>query len=113
VHELAITQNILDIVLNEAKSAQANKVTKINLVIGELSGIVSDCVQFYFDFLKKGNVAEEATLDFKLVPAELRCRDCSKVFYPKDSAWICPDCRGTSLDVISGRECYVESIEVE
>ena len=113
MHELSITQNILDIVLNEAKSAQANKVTKINLVIGELSGTVSDCVQFYFDFLKKGNAAEEAVLDFKLVPAELRCRDCLADFKPKDSAWVCPSCKGTNLDVISGRECYVESIEVE
>jgi hydrogenase nickel incorporation protein HypA/HybF len=113
VHELAITQNILDIVLNEAKAAQANKVTKVNLVIGELSGIVSDCVQFYFDFLKKGNATEEAALDFKLVPAELRCRDCSTAFKPADSAWICPNCKGTNLDVISGRECYVASIEVE
>jgi len=113
VHELAITQNILDIVLNEAKSAQANKVTKINLVIGELSGVVSDCVQFYFDFLRKGNAAEEATLDFKLVPVELRCRDCLAAFNPKDSAWICPNCQSTSLEVLSGRECYVESIEVK
>ncbi|OGO58925.1 MAG: hydrogenase maturation nickel metallochaperone HypA, partial [Chloroflexi bacterium RBG_19FT_COMBO_47_15] len=89
VHELAITQNILDIVLNEAKTAQASKVTKISLVIGELSGAVSDCVLFYFDFLKKGNAAEEATIDFRLVPVELRCRDCQTNFNPKDSAWIC------------------------
>jgi hydrogenase nickel incorporation protein HypA/HybF len=113
VHELAITQNILDIVLSEAKSAQAKKVTRINLVIGELTGFVSDSVQFYFDFLKKGNVAEGALLNFKMVPAELRCRDCSNSFKPEDSAWICPTCKGTNLDVISGRECFVESIEVE
>ena len=113
VHELAITQNILDIVLNEAKTAQASKVTKISLVIGELSGAVSDCVLFYFDFLKKDNAAEEATIDFRLVPVELRCRDCQTNFNPKDSAWICPNCQSTSLEVISGRECYVESIEVE
>jgi len=113
VHELAITQNILDIVLNEAKAAQANKVTKISLVIGELSGVVSDCVLFYFDFLKKGNAAGEATIDFRLVPVELRCRDCLTNFNPKDSVWICPNCQSTSFEVISGRECYVESIEVE
>ena len=113
MHELAITESILEIVLNEAKSAQADKVTRINLVIGELSGTVSDCVQFYFDFLKKGNAAEEAILDFKLVAAELRCRDCQTVFNLKDSAWICPNCKGTNLDVLSGRECYVESIEIE
>ncbi len=112
MHELSITQNILDIVLNEAKKAQADKVTRINLVIGELSGIVSDSVLFYFDFLKKGNAAEEATIDFRLVPVELRCRDCLANFNPKDSAWVCPNCQGTNFDLITGRECYVESIEV-
>ena len=113
MHELAVTQNILDIVLNEAKTAQANKITKINLVIGELSVIVSDCVQFYFDFLKKGNAAEAATIDFRLVPAELRCRDCQTDFNPQDSAWVCPNCQSTSLEVLSGRDCYIETMEVE
>jgi len=112
MHELSVTQSILEVVLSQAKAAQAIKVTKINLVIGELSGVVSDCVQFYFDFLKKGNAAEEAILDFKLVPIELRCRDCQTVFHPED-AWICPNCRGAGLDVMKGQESYIESIEVE
>ena len=103
----------MDIVLNQAKTAQAKKVTRINLVIGELSGVVSDCVQFYFDFLKKGNEAEEAVIDFKMVPLELKCRGCQTTFHPSDSAWVCPNCQGTGLDVIKGQESYIESIEVE
>jgi len=113
VHELAITQNILNIALDEAKAAQADKITKINLVIGELSGVVSDCVQFYFDFLRKDSPAEEAALDFKLVPAQLQCRHCLTSFNPQDSIWICPNCQSSSIEVVGGRDCYVESIEVE
>lgn len=113
MHELSITQSIMDIVLDQAKAAEAIKVTKINLVIGEMSGVVSDCVQFYFDFLKKGNAAEEATLDFKVVPVELRCRDCQALFQPNDSRWVCPNCNSTKLEVVKGQESYVESIEVE
>jgi len=113
MHELSVTQSMLEIVLDQAKAAEAKKVTKINLVIGEMSGVVSDCVQFYFDFLKKGNAAEDATLDFKLVPVELKCRDCQTVFHPNGSAWECPNCQGTGLEVIKGQESYVESIEVE
>ena len=113
MHELAITQNILDIVLDEAKAAQASRITRINLVIGELSGVASDCVEFYFDFLKKDNAAEQATLEFKLVPAQLRCRDCLTEFDPQDSAWICPNCQSHSIEIIGGRDCYVESMEVE
>jgi hydrogenase nickel incorporation protein HypA/HybF len=113
MHELSITQSIMDIVLSQAKAADAKKVTRINLVIGEMSGVVSDCVQFYFDFLKKGNAAEEAVLDFRLVPVELKCRDCQTVFNPDGSAWICPNCQGTGLEVTKGQESYVDSIEVE
>ena len=113
MHELAITQNILNIVLDEAQAAGADKITKINLVIGELSGVVSDSVQFYFDFLKKDNAAEKATIDFKLVPAQLKCRDCLTDFSPKNSSWVCPNCQSSSIEIIRGRDCSVESIEVE
>ena len=111
MHELAITQNMLDVVLEEAK--QASRITRISLVVGELSGVEADCVQFYFDFLKKDNAAEEASLDFKLVPAQLRCRDCQVTFNPGTSLWVCPDCRSSNVEIIDGRDCYVESIEVE
>lgn len=113
MHELAITQNILDIVLDEASAVQANRITKINLVIGELSGVVSDSVEFYFDFLSRDSVADKAVLDFKLVPSELHCRNCLTNFSPQNSLWVCPSCRNWSLEVVSGRDCYIESIEVE
>ena len=53
MHELSITQSMLEIVLKQAEQAHAKKVTKINLVIGEMTGVVSDSVQFYLDFLTK------------------------------------------------------------
>ena len=113
MHELAITQNIVGIALNEARAAHATRITKISVVIGELTGIVSDSVQFYFDFLRKGNAAEGAVLDFRSVSIELRCRNCHTEFAPQDSAWVCPNCQGTGLDVIHGQESFVESIEID
>ena len=113
MHELAITHNMLNIALEEAKAAEATRITKINLVIGELSGVVGDCVQFYFDFLKKDGAAAEATIDFEMVPAQLRCRDCLTDFNPQDSLWICPNCQSSAVEIISGRDCYIESMEVE
>lgn len=113
MHELAITHNILNIALDEAQAAEATEITRINLVIGELSGVVGDSVQFYFDFLKKDSTAEKAVLDFKMVPAQLKCRDCQIDFSLQNSLWVCPNCQGTSIEVIAGRDCYMESIEVE
>ncbi len=68
MHELTITQSMFDLVLEQAKKAEAKKVGKINLVIGEMTGVVGDCVQFYFDFISKGTLAEGAALSFVMVP---------------------------------------------
>ena len=113
MHELAVTQNILDLALDEAKAVQANRISKISLVIGELSGVVRDSVEFYFDFLRKDSLAADATLEFTMIPAQLKCRDCQTEFNPQDSLWICPNCRSSNIDLVAGRDCYMESIEVE
>jgi len=112
MHELSITQNILSIVLEQAKVAKANKITKINLTIGELSGVVNECVQFYFDIISKDTIAAEASLSFERPPTKLRCRNCAATFSPDDLDWTCPNCREQKVEIVSGRQCYVESIEV-
>lgn len=113
MHELAVTQSLLDIVLKEAAKAGAIKVNIVNLVIGELSGLVDDSIQFYFDFMTKGTIAEEARLVFKRVPAKMKCRACSEEFITAPTEWICPKCGKWQAEVIAGKEFYVDSIEVD
>jgi len=113
MHELAITQSMFDVVLKHAEQAKAKKVTRINLVIGEMTGVVGDCVQFYVDFLGKGTLAEGATVAIKNVPAQAKCRTCGHTFEVQELQWVCPSCGGTSLEVTGGKELFVESIEVE
>ena len=113
MHELAITQSMLDLVLEQAEKAGAKEVEKINLVIGEMTGVVDECVQFYFNFLSQGTIAEEAALFFKMVPTKARCRDCDKTFKLKEFDWTCPYCQGNRMEIIAGQELFVESIEVE
>jgi len=113
MHELGITQSILSIAVEKASEVQASRVTKINLIIGELSGVVNECVEFYFDLLSKDTIAAQASLSFERTPNKLRCRECNTVFSPNDLDWTCPDCHQANVEIISGRECRVESIEVE
>jgi hydrogenase nickel incorporation protein HypA/HybF len=113
VHELTITQNILDIALEHAQEAGASKITKINLVIGEMTGVAEDCVRFYMDAIGRGTAAEEAEITVRKVPVTARCRDCAGSFEVKDFRWVCPSCQGTRSDVVGGKELFVESIEVD
>jgi hydrogenase nickel incorporation protein HypA/HybF len=113
MHELGVTENIVNIALAKANEAQANKVIQINLVVGDLSGFVPDCIQFYFEPLSKNTIAQGAVLHFESVPTQLRCRNCSAIFPPQDALWSCPKCKGQNIEIFKGRELYIESIEVE
>ena len=113
MHELSITQSILSIVLEKAGEAGAGKVNRVDLVIGEFSGIVDDCVRFYWDFLRKDTIAAGAELSVRKPAAQLRCRGCAAVFTPENGSWACPECHEPSLEIVAGRELYVESIEVD
>jgi len=113
MHELPITMNIIAIVLEQAKKVQARKVTQVELTIGRLSGIVPECIQFQFDVLKRGSIAVDATLSFIQPLSQLSCRNCGSTYSVEDLQLRCPNCRKQEFDILSGRECYVESIEVE
>ncbi len=114
MHELAITQRILEIALEHAGRAGARRIVAIHLVVGDLSSVVDDSVQFYFDHLSPGTPAEGASLHFTRLPARYRCRTCGEEFIPERGlVWQCPACRGWEVEIVQGREFYLESIEVE
>jgi hydrogenase nickel incorporation protein HypA/HybF len=113
MHELSVTEEILRVAVEHAERAQAKRITDIHLVVGNLSTIVDDSVQFYFDFLSPDTIAAGATLHFERVPALLRCRQCDHEFEPQEMDWRCPQCNALGGDVVAGKEFYLDSLEVE
>jgi hydrogenase nickel incorporation protein HypA/HybF len=114
MHELAVTQSILEIVLRHAEAAGADRILSVNLIIGELTGFVDDSIQFYFDFLSKDTPAQDAQLIFERIPPRARCQECGADYTPPNSRlWTCPECGALGGDVIAGREFSVASIEIE
>jgi len=113
MHELAVTESIVDIVCRHAEQAKAQRVLSIHLVIGELSSIVDDSVQFYFDYLSQDTLASGAELVFDRLAVSLRCTTCGHEWQPDSADWACPACREARAQIVTGREFYVDSIEVE
>ena len=113
MHELPVTQSILDIAVRNGKQAHARRVTDIYLVIGELSSLVDDSIQFYWDMIAKGTIAEGAVLHFKRIPAELQCLSCQARFPHNRENVSCPECGGTNVRVAAGDEFFMEAIEVD
>lgn len=113
MHELSIVESLLTVVLENAEKARAARVLTIRVVVGDLSGVVDDYMSLYFNFLSEKTIAAGARIEFTHRPARLRCRACNAVFSPEKLDFHCPDCDGQQVDVIGGRELYVDSLEVE
>jgi hydrogenase nickel incorporation protein HypA/HybF len=113
MHELAVTQSILDISLRHAAEAGTRRIKGINLVIGEFSSIVDDSVQFYWDLVAKGTIAQGAVLHFERTVGEMTCDSCGCTFQPTDKTFSCPDCSSNRVHISKGDEFYVNSIDVE
>ncbi len=113
MHELPITQSLLKIALDHAEKANAKRITTLNIVMGELSSMVDDSIQFYWDEIAKGTIAEGAILNFRRVAAELQCMTCFHKYRPADNELVCHQCGGVGAKIIAGEECFLESIDVE
>jgi len=113
MHELAVVQSLLELTLDHAARHHARRVLALNLVIGQLSSIVDDCVQFYWDILAQDTLAAEAKLNFRRIPARFRCRKCGREFTLDESRLICPQCGGFQVDLLQGDEFRLESIDIE
>lgn len=113
MHEMAITQSVLDIALDHAQRVGATRITDLNLLIGQFSSIVDDSVQFYWDIISKGTPAEGAQLHFQRVPAKMTCLDCGESYVLTGGLQACPACDGFNVRVSGGEEFRLESIEVE
>jgi hydrogenase nickel incorporation protein HypA/HybF len=113
MHELSVTESVLEIACKHAEQAQATQVTDIYLVIGQLSSIVDDSVEFYWNIVAKDTLCENAQLHFKRLPAKLICLDCDHQYLLDADLMPCPNCGSPRIRVLSGDEFHLESIEIQ
>ena len=113
MHELSVTESLLKIAVEHAEKANAKRVTDLNIVIGDLASMVDESIQFYWEIIAKGTIAEQATLHFRRIPAELQCNTCGEKYRPTDKELVCPNCGGVGAQIIAGEEFALESIDVE
>jgi hydrogenase nickel incorporation protein HypA/HybF len=113
MHELAVTESILDIAVKYAGQAEARRVTDLYLVIGRLSSIVDDSVQFYWDMLSENTLCAGSKLHFQRIPAELLCLECGNIYTLDSELSPCPACDSMKVKVTSGDQFFLDSIEIE
>ena len=113
MHELAITQSILNIALSSAENAGAKKINAIRITLGEMTGCVPQYIQEYFDIVSEGTAAHGARLEFNRIPAMAHCDECGCDTRLIRFRFRCERCGSQKLKLISGKEFLVDSIDIE
>lgn len=113
MHELSVTENVLNIAIKHASINSATKVTAVNLVIGQLSSIIDDSVNFYWDFITENTICAGSKLFFQKIPAEFLCSNCGSTYEFSHDSSACPKCGTVTNKLIKGDEFFVDSIEIE
>jgi hydrogenase nickel incorporation protein HypA/HybF len=113
MNEFSIATSLLPIIVEEAVQFQGAKVKAVSLKIGTLSRVVPEALEFAFQVLSEGTVAEGAHLVIERTALRIECNACGRVSMLTDPFIICPLCGSADVEIRAGRELDIESMEIE
>jgi len=112
VHELSIASYLIEAVSDQARQCGAERVTAINLVVGERAGVIEDSLRFCFEMLAPNTVADGAALRLRQTPMCFHCETCAADYSPAEAVFTCPRCGRYGQVVDDGAGLLIESLEV-
>jgi len=113
MHEMSLTEGVLQILQDNAKSKGFERVKTVWLEIGGLSGVEVEAIRFCFDVVMQGTLADQAKLEIIHVPGQAWCISCGKNIQVKQRFEPCPDCGGYQLQITGGDQMLIKELEVE
>ena len=115
MHEMAIVENVVDIVVKQATKAEAVKVLEVKLKIGEIRDIVESLMEKAFRFIARDTIASDAKLEIEKIPLVVQCNKCGSQSREQISNYAticCKKCGSKTFSMVSGNEFYIENIEI-
>jgi hydrogenase nickel incorporation protein HypA/HybF len=113
MHEMSLALNIVEIITNKAREEEAEKITEIELEIGQLAGVEQHALEFCMEAACRDSLAEGARVTYYPVEALARCGECGHEFTPEFIYDRCPSCNGFRVDVVKGKEFKIRSINID
>ena len=114
MHELGIAEGILGSAVTAARDAEAVRINTVTVTIGELTEVMEDALQFAWDAICPGTLAEGATLEVHMTRARSRCAECGSEFeHGRYDGSKCPSCGSMFVQLLTGRELKIDSIDID
>lgn len=112
MHEVGLMQTAIQMAEEQARASGARQIHTLRLRVGRMSGVVPEALEFAFDIVARGTLAEGARLEIESTPALCWCAACAAVFETDDLSFQCPHCGTFSTELRGGTEMQLSSIEV-
>ena len=113
MHEMGIATEIVRIVTESIPAdVRDPKVARINLKVGKLAAVVPQSLRFCFEIAAKDGPVEGAELHIDEIGVSARCNDCANLWEISEPAFQCPKCDSGSIEMLTGRELDIETIEL-
>lgn len=113
MHELSIAASIVDYATEFANEHQAKSISRIEIEVGQLSGVITESLEFAMEEAVKGSVLEKAEVVLTEVPGRSRCNRCQTEFDNPDWYTPCPNCQSMDSEIIGGKELLIRSVVIE
>jgi len=113
MHELSLAENINKTIKDLCERSDWTRVRRIVLKVGYMRQVDPELLSFAFDVVSKGTVSEGAEVSVLALPIIFMCHSCGKESCGERTVFMCPLCGGTNVELRSGMELTIESMEVE
>ncbi len=111
MHEFSIVQSLMGLVEEYARQEKAQKVEKVVVLMGPLSGVEAHLLKLAFDTFKEGTIAQDAQLVLEEAPLKVYCEECDREYEKQELNVLCPVCKKPAK-LVSGDELYLKSLEL-
>lgn len=114
MHEMGIALEIIDIASTSIPAEMKHcRVERVNIQVGKLSAVVPASLRFCFDVAAKETPLAGAVLVIDEIPIRAECRTCGHLWTIEGPAFTCRACRSGNIEMLSGRELNITSIEIQ
>lgn len=110
---MGVTQEVLRTVMDASEAAHATRINRVRLTVGELTEIVPDALQFAWEALTPGTLAEGAVLEIRETGGRSICLQCSHEFEHGRFDRRCTGCGSFATRVAAGDELLIDDIDVD